>query len=316
MTDAFVLEAECSTVFFDNELTYMVSDEEMDFDDVVALSGRPGKSFHRIKTGTATTEQLQQLEELGNAIIAAPDYGSSVSDLSDIEFEQMLDLTLEEFLTEDVSSSCSSTRIDIELEWDNDTPIQPSTSNSMNFQRGSVQQKININGEEYTLDLNIINPYRQVINHGGYYGDGLNAIVVFSACYLPNRNMSNYHNIMDNLFLYIVYMLDLIVADKYVIIFLNGGCNRRNLPNFWWLRKCYKMINHRLHKNLQHLLVVHASLYIKFLVAFFRPFVSSKFNKKLKLVPTLYNLADIVEVDGISFPEVVLQHDLCMQVKK
>lgn len=35
----------------------------------------------------------------------------------------------------------------------------------------------------------------------GYYGEGLNAIIVFSACYLPDSSSSDYHYIMENLFL-------------------------------------------------------------------------------------------------------------------
>jgi len=37
----------------------------------------------------------------------------------------------------------------------------------------------------------------------GYYGDGLNAIIVFTACYLPEKTKSDYHYIMDNLFLWV-----------------------------------------------------------------------------------------------------------------
>ena len=35
----------------------------------------------------------------------------------------------------------------------------------------------------------------------GYYGDGFNAIVVFNACFLPDRSRHDYHYVMDNLFL-------------------------------------------------------------------------------------------------------------------
>uniref|UniRef100_A0A3Q1GU79 ATCAY kinesin light chain interacting caytaxin a n=1 Tax=Acanthochromis polyacanthus TaxID=80966 RepID=A0A3Q1GU79_9TELE len=36
-----------------------------------------------------------------------------------------------------------------------------------------------------------------------YYGEGLNAIIVFSACYLPDSSCQDYHYIMENLFLYV-----------------------------------------------------------------------------------------------------------------
>lgn len=34
----------------------------------------------------------------------------------------------------------------------------------------------------------------------GYYGDGLNAIILFSGCYLPDRHRKDYNYVMDNLF--------------------------------------------------------------------------------------------------------------------
>lgn len=35
----------------------------------------------------------------------------------------------------------------------------------------------------------------------GYYGEGLNAIIVFAACYLPDSSCDDYTYIMENLFL-------------------------------------------------------------------------------------------------------------------
>ena len=35
----------------------------------------------------------------------------------------------------------------------------------------------------------------------GYYGDGFNALVVFAACYLPDKRRKDYQYVMDNLFL-------------------------------------------------------------------------------------------------------------------
>lgn len=35
----------------------------------------------------------------------------------------------------------------------------------------------------------------------GYYGNGVNAIIVFAACFLPDSDREDYHDIMENLFL-------------------------------------------------------------------------------------------------------------------
>jgi len=35
----------------------------------------------------------------------------------------------------------------------------------------------------------------------GYYSNGANAIIVFAACFLPDSDREDYHEIMENLFL-------------------------------------------------------------------------------------------------------------------
>lgn len=99
---------------------------------------------------------------------------------------------------------------------------------------GRLWRTVLIGEQEHRIDMQIIRPYLRVITHGGqpvtgtirrmmkcshivsaavcqlftanllpsgYYGEGLNAIIVFSACYLPDSSCSDYHYIMENLFL-------------------------------------------------------------------------------------------------------------------
>lgn len=60
------------------------------------------------------------------------------------------------------------------------------------------------NGEIRMIDMKVIEPYKRVISHGGYLHtshDSSPAIIVFSACYLPDRSRVDYHYVMDNLFM-------------------------------------------------------------------------------------------------------------------
>lgn len=34
----------------------------------------------------------------------------------------------------------------------------------------------------------------------GYFGDGMNAIILFTSCYLPENTVENYEYVMENLF--------------------------------------------------------------------------------------------------------------------
>lgn len=58
------------------------------------------------------------------------------------------------------------------------------------------------NGQTRDIDMKVIEPYKRCLSHGGYIkSPGHNAIVIFSACYLPDKSRTDYHYVMDNLFL-------------------------------------------------------------------------------------------------------------------
>lgn len=279
-------------------------EEDWEEDDLVALSGKPGQSFHKVVTGNASFVAESAQSKVVN------DFPAHRESLSEADIDQLP--TPDEITTSD--SQCSSPKAvstAVELEWDDDTPLNDQTKDaSPVHQNMSMWRTVVIGEKNYKLDLSSVNPYRQVLSHGGYYGEGLNAIVVFSACYLPDAKTPNYQYVMDNLFLYIVSTLDLLVAEDYMIIFFNGGCSRKNFPALKWIKKCYQMIHRRLRKNLKELVVVHPTLYLKFIITFFKPFISSKFSKKLKMVPSLHRLADLVPVDSVTIPDAVQQHDI------
>lgn len=100
-------------------------------------------------------------------------------------------------------------------------------------------QKITLpDGRTREIDMRVIEPYKRVLSHGGYLkAGGQNAIVIFCACHLPDRSRADYSYVMDNLFLYVVKTLEQLVTDDYVLIYLHGGSNRRNVPPFPWLKR-------------------------------------------------------------------------------
>ena len=48
--------------------------------------------------------------------------------------------------------------------------------------------------------MQVIEPYKKVLSHGGHLGSG-ESIIVFSACFLPDRKRSDYDYVMDHLFM-------------------------------------------------------------------------------------------------------------------
>ncbi|KAF6292488.1 BCL2 interacting protein like [Rhinolophus ferrumequinum] len=118
---------------------------------------------------------------------------------------------------------------------------------------------------EQRVDMTVIEPYKKVLSHGGYHGDGLNAVILFASCYLPRGSIPNYTYVMEHLF--------------------------------------------RLRKNLCALVVVHATWYMKALLALLRPFISSKFTRKIRFLNSLGELGQLISLDQVHIPEAVRQLD-------
>ncbi|XP_023585460.1 BCL2/adenovirus E1B 19 kDa protein-interacting protein 2 isoform X1 [Trichechus manatus latirostris] len=207
-----------------------------------------------------------------------------------------------------------------EFEWEDDLPKPKTTEvirkDSMTEYTAAEEKEdgrrwrlFRIGEQDHRVDMKAIEPYKKVISHGGYYGDGLNAIVVFAVCFMPESSQPNYRYLMDNLFKYVIGTLELLVAENYMIVYLNGATTRRKMPSLGWLRKCYQQIDRRLRKNLKSLIIVHPSWFIRTLLAVTRPFISSKFSQKIRYVFNLAELAELVPMEYVGIPECIKQYE-------
>ncbi|XP_058273883.1 caytaxin isoform X1 [Hemibagrus wyckioides] len=237
-----------------------------------------------------------------------------------------LDLNVEDMDTPDETDSLEFITSGNELEWEDDAlvaraKVGPSDGSGQGAEEGDgtarLWRTVIIGDQEHRIDMQVIRPYLRVVTHGGYYGEGLNAIIVFAACYLPDSGCADYHYIMENLFLYVISSLELLVAEDYMIIYLNGATPRRRMPGISWLKRCYQMIDRRLRKNLKCLIIAHPSWFIRTVLAISRPFIrikphslaSVKFLDKVRYVQSLEELAQIVPMEHVQIPECVLQYD-------
>ncbi|KAE8588578.1 hypothetical protein XENTR_v10022619 [Xenopus tropicalis] len=162
---------------------------------------------------------------------------------------------------------------------------------------------------EHKVDMTAIEPYKQVISHGGYYGEGLNAVIVFASCYLPQDSIPDYQYVLNNLFRYIIGTLDLMVADDYMLVYLNGATPRCKIPPISWIKRCYQATGRRLKKNLKSVLILHPTWYVKALLAITRPFISSKFWKKVKFMSSIEDLSLEVSLEQIHIPDCIRELD-------
>ncbi|XP_036371996.1 BCL2/adenovirus E1B 19 kDa protein-interacting protein 2-like [Megalops cyprinoides] len=238
-----------------------------------------------------------------------------------------LDINLEDLDTPSDSESFGFPDSSHNLEWDDDLPrvgrgvgavARASVTEQAEIGHMELDQvdsdgrrwrRFNISGQECYVNMTVLEPYLQVLSHGGYYGDGLNAIIVFSSCYLPENTIKDYQYVMDNLFRYIVGTLELMVSENYVIVYLCGMAPRSKMPNIKWLRQCYMTIDRRLRKNLKGLFIVHPVWYIKALLTIIKPFISAKFSRKVRFIPSLQELSAFIPMEHVQIPECIRQFD-------
>uniref|UniRef100_A0A8C3AZ91 Protein prune homolog 2 n=1 Tax=Cyclopterus lumpus TaxID=8103 RepID=A0A8C3AZ91_CYCLU len=185
----------------------------------------------------------------------------------------------------------------------------PTYSAEEERQDGKLWRTVVIGEQEHRINMKIIESYMRVISHGGYYSNGVNAIIVFAACFLPDSDREDYHEIMENLFLYVISTLELMVAEDYMIVYLNGATPHRRMPGLGWLKKCYQMIDRRLRKNLKSFIILHPSWFIRTILTVTKPFISTKFSSKIKYVNSLDELHESIPMDCIQIPECIIRLD-------
>ncbi|CAH2229527.1 protein prune homolog 2 [Pararge aegeria] len=183
-----------------------------------------------------------------------------------------------------------------------------SAADEFRDERSWLSVAVQHSGGRVTCDMKVIEPFKRVVSHGGYSADGA-ALIVFSACHLPDNARPDYKYVMDNLFLYVMWSLERLVTDEYVLVYLHGSAGRRRLPSCAWLHECYKLVDRRLRKSLKHLYLVHPTFWLKSFVIITKPFVSSKFFRKLTYIKSLNELLEKVPVEPNAIPDIVKNFD-------
>ncbi|XP_062334495.1 protein prune homolog 2 isoform X1 [Osmerus eperlanus] len=252
--------------------------------------------------------------------LSAPRISLSLDQSEDdaLETPDDLDINVDDLDTPDEGDYLDYT--DHEMDWEDPPPANrsaarepvepiPTCSSEEERQDGRLWRSVVIGEQEHRINMKSIEPYQKVISHGGYYGNGVNAIIVFAACFLPDSDREDYHEVMENLFLYVISTLELMVAEDYMIVYLNGATPHRRMPGLGWLKKCYQMIDRRLRKNLKSFIIVHPSWFIRTFLAVTRPFISTKFSNKIKYVNSLTELQELIPMEYVHIPECIIRVD-------
>ncbi|GAV06628.1 hypothetical protein RvY_16584 [Ramazzottius varieornatus] len=148
------------------------------------------------------------------------------------------------------------------------------------------------NEEVYAVDMAAIEPYSAVVSvHMVDNGIFQGALVCFYACYLPRRSTDKYEYLMQNIFRYFVGTLDFLDGRPCMVAYFSGAVPSGSYPTTSWLHQCYKMLDRRLEKNLQGVVIIHPTFWFKAqLQVIGRALVSGGFYHKVAYAENLDDL--------------------------
>eukprot|EP00040_Diaphanoeca_grandis_P037516 m.245091 g.245091 ORF g.245091 m.245091 type:complete len:393 (+) comp33833_c12_seq1:19-1197(+) len=148
-----------------------------------------------------------------------------------------------------------------------------------------------------------------ILSIGGTDAQG-NPVFCFKAANLPSDPKVDF----DKLLRYMLHRMDELVESDYSIVWLHHGWRSKNKPPLKWIRQMHSGFSRKYRKNLKALYFVHYTSFIKILMTLCKPFISSKFFKKVHLVKTLTQLESFVDIKKLSIPEIVASHDLTLKI--
>ena len=152
--------------------------------------------------------------------------------------------------------------------------------------------------------MELIQKYTKVYQHGGYLKDSSRLpVVLLFGKYLPFKFELNYPEILKQLFLYLISLLDNLIFDNYVLIYIHSGVQQAQLPSYPWIKQFYEFLNERMKKSLSALYIVNPSSWIKTTLKLSKPFISKKFWQKLHFEASINNLFHLLKIEHNILPQ-------------
>jgi len=102
-----------------------------------------------------------------------------------------------------------------------------------------------------------------------------------------------------------VDVLDPVVEHDYVLVYVHSNVASENKPSFGTLRRIYGIFNRKYKKNLKNLFIMHPGFWVKMTFKLFKPFISSKFWKKLHYIDSPEQLYEHLDRAQVRLPEAV-----------
>ena len=123
-------------------------------------------------------------------------------------------------------------------------------------------------------------------------------IVVYVASRLPAKRLN-----MDDFLLYVIHVLDAVVKEEYVLVYVGTDVSSDNRPSVGWLKKAYRLFSRNYKKHIQKLYIIHPTPFTRLVLKVFKLFVSEKFWRKLVQVEDVATVFTYISREQLTLPE-------------
>jgi len=131
-------------------------------------------------------------------------------------------------------------------------------------------------------------------------------IIVIIGNRLPENNRAQ----LDDIFMYVIRLMDPIVNKDYVVVYLHTHMEEKEKPDFSWLQRAYKILDPRYGKHLKAFYIVHPTFWLKVAETIVSAFmVDDSFWLKVRYIETLRELYNFVSHDQLVIPEDIHKYD-------
>jgi len=129
--------------------------------------------------------------------------------------------------------------------------------------------------------------------------------MMFVGARLPERRVH-----LDRIFLYIIKIMDKLVDNDYVVVYLHSFMENKSKPEFSWLEQIYSQIDIRYNNHLRAIYIIHPTFWLKLVKGFFSTFIGkTDFWNKLIYVDKIIDLFDIIDPNQLVIPGEILEYD-------
>lgn len=169
-----------------------------------------------------------------------------------------------------------------------------------------VQQQVYINHlyKAQATDLSDI-ARLNVIYESGKDAHG-RPVVVFIGQRLPSERSQ-----LDRVFLYMIRIMDTIVDNNYVMVYVHTNMENKDTPEFSWMKQVYGIMDYKYGDHLSAFYVVHPTFWLKVFEGVISTLVvNDSFWSKVRYVPKLELLYESIDPDQVILPEEVYKYDV------